>query len=634
MNHVYGRNETLAGSGFVDQQGTALAKRSGMEITLRQYWNLLVSYLRPQWSWTLLLAVLLLGSIGLQLINPQLMRSFIDAAQMGGPSPMLVRTALLFIVLALIQQAIAVLATYVSENVAWTATNALRLDLAGHCLRLDMSFHNSHTPGEMIERVDGDVTALANFFSQFVVQILGNAFLLIGVLVLLFLEDWRVGAALTGFVLVTLYVLGRFRNIAVPHWTAERQASAELFGFLEERLAGTEDIRANGARLYVMRRFFVLMRVLMRRSLKAAMMINILLNSSILLFTLGNAVAFAVGAWLFQAGALTIGAVYLVFHYTNMLERPIHQITRQIEDLQKAGAGITRIQDLFQIESRVCNSAVASAQDSVIAAGALAVEFQSVSFGYEPTESEPEQDDMSVKETVLDGISFQLESGTVLGLLGRTGSGKTTLTRLLFRLYDPDSGSVRLGSDRDHTMDIRQIPLAELRQRVGIVTQNIQLFHASVRDNLTFFDSSVPDEHILHVLRELGLWDWYQSLPEALGTELESGGGGLSAGEAQLLAFARIFLKDPGLVILDEASSRLDPATEHLIEKAMEKLVHDAGRTAIVIAHRLETVQRADEIMILQNGRVSEYGSRSTLLKDPGSRFFRLLQTGLEEVLA
>jgi ABC-type multidrug transport system fused ATPase/permease subunit len=218
-----------------------------------------------------------------------------------------------------------------------------------------------------------------------------------------------------------------------------------------------------------------------------------------------------------------------------------------------------------------------------------------------------------------------------LGLLGRTGSGKTTLTRLLFRLYDPDCGALYLG-DPANLVDIRQLSLTDLRQRVGMVTQNIQLFHASVRDNLTFFDESVPDEQVLHVIQELGLWEWYQSLPQGLDTELEAGGGGLSAGEAQLLAFARIFLQDPGLVILDEASSRLDPATERLIERVVDRLAQ--SRTAIVIAHRLETIQHADEIMILEDGHIREHGPRSELVNDPTSRFYQLLQTGLEEVLA
>jgi ATP-binding cassette subfamily B protein len=217
-----------------------------------------------------------------------------------------------------------------------------------------------------------------------------------------------------------------------------------------------------------------------------------------------------------------------------------------------------------------------------------------------------------------------------LGLLGRTGSGKTTLTRLIFRLYDPDTGRIRLGRN-GATTDVREVPTIELRRRVGMVTQTIQLFHATVRDNLTFFDENISDEAILAVIADLGLSEWYASLSDGLDTELESGGGGLSAGEQQLLAFTRIFLQDPGLVILDEASSRLDPATEHLIERAVDKLVQN--RTAIVIAHRLGTVQRADEIMILEEGHIREYGARTELAADPSSRFYSLLQTGMEEVL-
>jgi len=164
------------------------------------------------------------------------------------------------------------------------------------------------------------------------------------------------------------------------------------------------------------------------------------------------------------------------------------------------------------------------------------------------------------------------------------------------------------------------------------VTQDVQLFRATVRDNLTFFERRASDDEILRVLKEIGLWAWYESLPDGLDTWLAAGSDGLSAGEAQLLAFARVFLKNPGLVILDEASSRLDPATEQRIERAVSKLL--AGRTGIIVAHRLGTVQRANEIMILEAGRIGEHGPRAQLAADPGSRFYRLVQTGMEEVLA
>jgi len=211
--------------------------------------------------------------------------------------------------------------------------------------------------------------------------------------------------------------------------------------------------------------------------------------------------------------------------------------------------------------------------------------------------------------------------------LGRTGSGKTTITRLVFRLYDISSGVIRINN-----VDVRDPRLYDLRRRVSMVTQDVQLFQASVRDNLTFFNREIPDERILEVIEDLELGEWYRSLPDGLDTRLETGGRGLSAGQAQLLAFARVFLHDPGLVILDEASSRLDPVTEQIIERTIDKLLRN--RTAIIVAHRLGTVHRADEIMILERGRVIEHGDRARRADDPSSRFSGLLQTGLSEVLA
>jgi len=243
------------------------------------------------------------------------------------------------------------------------------------------------------------------------------------------------------------------------------------------------------------------------------------------------------------------------------------------------------------------------------------VKFDHVSFSY--SESEP----------VLKDVSFELPAGQVLGVLGRTGSGKTTLARLLLRLYDVPQGEIYL-DDRP----VRAVRENNLRQRVGMITQEVQLFHASVRDNLTFFEPNVPDDVLRRQLIDLGLWPRIAALPGGLDTELASGGRGLSAGEAQLLACARLFLRDPGLVIMDEASARLDPATEHLIEQAIDRLL--AGRTGIIIAHRLKTVLRADRILILEDGRIVETGEREALLHDQQSRFYQLLQTGLEEVLA
>src|SRR5258706_3633843 len=209
-----------------------------MSIPLRQYWSLLVTYLRPQRRRVILLAALLLGSIGLQLANPQLLRYFIDTAQAGGEMTALIEAALLFIGVALVNQVLSVGATYVGENVGWTATNALRADLTLHCLRLDLGFHKARTPGELIERIDGDVTALAGFFSRFVIDVLGNALLVVGILVVVVRENVFAGVVLTGFALLVLLVLGRLRSVAVRAWHDFREAVAQLYGFLGEDLAG------------------------------------------------------------------------------------------------------------------------------------------------------------------------------------------------------------------------------------------------------------------------------------------------------------------------------------------------------------------------------------------------------------
>jgi len=227
---------------------------------------------------------------------------------------------------------------------------------------------------------------------------------------------------------------------------------------------------------------------------------------------------------------------------------------------------------------------------------------------------------------VLRNLSLEIPKGAVLGVLGHTGSGKTTLARLLVRLYDVTGGDIYLNSKSLNTLKFE-----ELKKQIAYVTQDVQLFQASIRDNLTMFNRSIKDEEILNALSEVGLWDWYKSLSSGLDTILDAGGGGLSAGEAQLLAFVRVFLKNPKLVILDEATARLDPITEQLIERALDKLLKD--RTAIIIAHRLWTVQRADHILIIENGTSIEYGVREELVEDKESRFYKLLQKGIEEVL-
>lgn len=580
-----------------------------MDVQLRRSWRLLSIYLKPQRGRVFLLTPLLLASIGLQLVNPQIIRGFIDATtQAGRPLPILLVAAGLFSALAVLQRICAFFSTYVASTIGWTATNALRADMTLSSLQLDMSFHKTHTPGELIERIDDDVTALANFFSQFTINVVGNGLLILGLLLLLLNEDWRIGVGFAVYGMLVFFALRAIQRLAVRRWTAQREVTADYYSFLEEHITGTEDIRASGAEQYVTNRLFLLMRRMLNTTVTAQLISNLTAFSVNSLYAAGYTFGLALGAFLYSQHQISLGTAYLLVFYVGMLSKPLENIREQAKDFQEATASIERVEALLHMKPLIQDEAMGGSLGN----GGMAVAFQDVSFSYDQ------------QMPLLQGISFQLPAGQVLGVLGRTGSGKTTLARLLFRLYDPHEGSICLEG-----VNIRAVTLEELRARVGMVTQDVQLFHASIRDNLTFFKQSISDAQIEQILRELDLWNWVKAQPQGLDTYVAAGGKSLSAGEAQLLAFARVFLKKPGLVVLDEASSRLDPATEHLLERAVDRLLQD--RTGIVIAHRLQTVQRADVIMILEDGRIVEYGPRVALASDPNSRFYRLLQTGLEE---
>jgi ATP-binding cassette subfamily B protein len=591
----------------------------------RRYIELFTRYVGPRWPRAALLGALLLASIGLQLANPQLLRAFIDNATRGAAVDSLALIAIGFMAVALANQILSAMAQYVGEDLGWTATNALRADLVLHCLRLDLGFHKARTPGELIERIDGDVTALASFFSRFVVNVLANLVLLFGVIVVVLRENVTAGIGFALFALAGLLLLGRLRSFATRQYAEVRETQAQMYGFLGEHLAGTEDIRSNGAEWHVLNGLALHHREFLGARRRAMVRWAAVEASTIVTFAVGHAMAVGLGGYLWLNGQVTVGTVYLLFYYVELLRRPIEVLRRELEELQRAVAGVGRVDELLHTTSRLPEG-----RGTPLPAGAIGVELDGVSFAYEAgaTTADGEVAD-GQGALVLRDVSLALAPGRTLGVLGRTGSGKTTLARMLMRFYDPGAGTIRLGQ-----VDVRDVDLEDLRGRATLVSQDVQLFSASVRDNLTFFDRTIDDARITRTLDRIGLGDWLREHENEGGRGLDAhlAAGGLSAGEAQLVALARVFLRDPGLVILDEASSRLDPATERHIESAIDALL--ANRTGIVIAHRLATLQRCDEVLILDEGRVVEYGSRIALAGDPSSRFAQLLHAGLDQVLA
>ncbi|WBW99671.1 ABC transporter ATP-binding protein [Oceanirhabdus sp. W0125-5] len=579
------------------------------KLNVFEYFKLLRKYLKKQKGSIILLCIIMIVTILLELVNPQIMGEFIDGAKEGKGAEGLLMFAILFIIFAFCKQILAIASTYMAQNIGWISTNNLRIDLMEHCLGLDMSFHKGQKTGELIERIDGDITALFNFFSKFIIKILGNIILIMGILIVMFIKSPLIGFVTFILVLCAFKVFSMMQKIAVGKWKTIRKKNAELYGIVGEFIASTEDIKSSGAVNYVLHSFHNFINKFFPFTRDGEMMYMKMWGTSIVIFTFVNISILGLGGWLFVKGDISIGTLYVLFHYSNLIARPIENIRREFQDLQKAGASIKRIDELLAVKSKLDDGIeVLKNKDKI------SLTLKDVYFGYDEGEN------------VLEEINFSLESGKILGVLGRTGSGKTTLARLIVRLYDITGGNIKLNNQ-----EVRDIKLQEIRNKIAYVTQDVQLFQGTIRENITLFDKSIDDEVIYNIIDDIGLRKWLDNLPDGLNTMLSSEGSGLSAGESQLIAFIRVFLKNPSLVILDEASSRLDPATEDMMENALNKLLKN--RTCIIIAHRLSTIKRADEILILEKGKILEYGDRMRLLKDKDSRLSELYKYGIEEVL-
>ncbi len=569
-------------------------------------WRALMSgYVAPHRRLLVLLGFATLIGTALQVATPQAVRVFIDRATSSDRSPVGL-LAVLYIMAVIAQQAFRVLSSWLGEQLGWLATNELRVDLLAHCLELDPDFHVTHSPGELIERIDGDVNGLSTFFAQFVLTVVTSMLLLVFVLGIVWLEHPLAGAAFTVFAAAAIAAMASTRKVAAPAWGRAREASGLLYGFLEERLAGTVDLRSSNAEAHTLRGFYGLARDRTWISTRARLMDAIGWAANGWITAASNALAFVVPAVLVGRGDLTIGGAFVLYFYAQLLMQPLNDVTHQVEQLQQAIAGGRRVVALLALAPNMVDGPGAP-----LPAGALSVELRDVGFGY--------TDDPDV----LTDLNLLVPAGGVLGVVGRTGSGKSSVARLIVRLHDPRRGVVEVGG-----VDARALHRAELRRRVTLVTQDVHVLAATVRENLTLFDDTVADDALHAAIDTLGLRRWLDRLPAGLDTALGEGGIGLSAGEAQLLAFARAFLLDPSVVVLDEASSRLDPATEAMLEGAIDGLL--IGRTAIVIAHRLATLDRCDAICVLEGGRVLEYGPRAALVADPDSHFSELLRVGLD----
>lgn len=565
-----------------------------------------VPWLRRRRGTLALLVVVLLVGTALQLIPGLLMRSYIDVVSGGASVPRAATAVVIaFLVVSLVVQVLTVAEGYVAERLAWSVTNDLRAEIAAHCLRLDLPFHSNHLPGELVERIDGDTTVLSNFVSRFIAAVLSQALLVLGLITALFLIDWRIGLTLVPLGVAAYAVLRGLSARGRRAYDRFRESLASFTGFAGERLAAVADIAGNGAVPYTLRTTRAKLTKVKQDEIAEGMWGSIYLWSAASFFTWTGVAVSLLWSWqLFQAGEMTLGTAFLVFIYSQQMAGPLDNLTLQNQDYQAAAASVARLRSLLDVPLLKSDSVARP-----FPAKPPRLELDAVTFEYRPG------------VPALSEISLDLPSGASLGVVGRTGCGKTTLARLIARLYDPTSGVIQL----DGT-DLRDIDRVELRRWLAVVPQEVQLYSATLRDNLTFFadDGQIRDDKLIEVLSRAGLGEWLDRLPLGLDTVLLTDEHGLSAGEEQLVAFSRVLLRSPYLVVLDEATSRLDPSTEQMVQRVTATLLQ--GRTSIVIAHRLSTLNTVDSVLMLDGGRVVEFGRRTDLAADSTSRFSALLR--------
>jgi ATP-binding cassette subfamily B protein len=554
-------------------------ERKGPTVSVRSSWlRGFVGDLHGQRRWLAVLVVLVPLDVLRQIAAPELLRRFIDVVLTAGRTDRLAGLALAFLGLAVVGQVLSVASGYLAARVAWTVTNRLRTRLVGHCLRQDSGFHLRHSPGVLVDRIDGDVTQLAGLLSGLLLEVVAQGLLIVGILIALLFLDWRYAALFAPFALVMLLLLRRLAGRALPMLTARRQANAELLGFVEEGLTGVEDARANGAGAHLLDGLWRRLLVHYDRARRAARAAVSWPATIQAVAVVNFSAALALGVWLYGTGRVSLGTVFAGLSYSVLLRMPLMSITGRFKDLQDVVVSVNRINQLLDEGGRVRDGG------GTLPPGPKEVRFEAVRFAYDD-------------EPVLADVSFTVPAGRAVALVGRTGGGKSTVLRLLFRQYDPDAGVIRIGG-----RDLRELNVAAVRARVALVTQDVHVLPGTLRDNLTFFDPSVPDTRLVEVLTEVGLDGWYAGLPDGLDTVLGPGATGLSAGQEQLVALARGLLADPDVVLLDEPSARLDPHTEQALHLAIRRFVR--GRTAIIVAHRAETLRTVDEVLRIEGGRV------------------------------
>ncbi len=605
-------------------------------------WRLLrrvAAYARPYWLKLVVVLITMVGISLISLIPPLLIRDFIDYTIPARDTTRLNWLALGMVAVPLINGLLGVAQRYMSSFVGEGIIFDLRSALYAHLQRMGLRFYTNTQVGEMMSRLNNDVIGAQRAVTGTLVTLLSNTFAIVTTLIIMFSMEWRL--TLLGVAILPLFVIPARRVGTVLRGIARRsmEINARMNAMMNETLniSGAILVKIFGRYHSEVDRFRGHAREVRDIGVRQAVIGRWFYLSLGLASAIGSALVFLVGGHLVLQGAFTIGTIVAFSTYLGQLYGPLTAMTNARVDFATSMVSFERVFEVLDLPIEIRESP--DAIDLVDPQGNVI--FDEVSFSYEHQDGEPvgleeqfrfarrshttyippkvksepsdEKDQPEPRETrwAVQDVSFEIQPGSMAALVGPSGAGKTTITYLLPRLFDPTSGRIMLDGD-----DIRDLTLDTIAKHIGMVTQETYLFHTTIRDNLCYAKTDATQDEMELACRAANIHDFISSLPEGYDTVVGERGYRLSGGEKQRVAIARVLLKDPKILILDEATSHLDSLSEALIKDAMQEVRR--GRTSLVIAHRLSTVINADLILVMDKGRLVESGGHEDLLKQDG----------------
>ena len=525
-------------------------------------------------------ALIVLANVGLQILSPKFLSGFIDSAEGGNALfiPGLMITGYFFTVL--LQKAASVLEEYISASLGGRITNDVRHEMLSHFLDLGMEKHTGYSSGEIMTRLDEDVEGVYEYLRILLLKIGTSALLLAGVLIVISLENPWLALILLAVSILSIWCFKKISDFGTKCFRRSNPA-AVFNGILKDKLDNLVEIHlaaADGPALLslkeaIYKRF--------GESLPAGLIYGRLWGASTVMETISIGCTLLITAIFWDRGILSLGTAYLFYNYVNLIFQPLNSFRNYLGELQNAGARKKRVEGFLEIPTEKRERCLPVPADF----SSLTVE--NLYFSYD---SENE---------VLHNISFSVKAGEHVGLMGETGCGKTTLVKLLAGLYHCQHGAVLVNG-----IPVEKFDPQKLRREIVYCPQKVQLMHASLRDNITLFDSRIRDENILAAINALELTSWFAGFPQGLDTPLSSGEGSISSGEARFVNIIRLFLRSPQVIILDEITANLDKQRERDLDRAIRNLTKN--KMVIMISHHAEILESESRILYMKKGRIQK----------------------------